>query len=144
MKVEFESIEKPSSLKIAAANNEEGTVPSKPRTPKLSFLSPRQPSQKKLEFNIDSTSGNESQRGIPLGFSPFSLPLVRTRNKKSLGNENFENLEPIGIELGKMKSDAGAQLSKLKLELELENHIRGNSMEGNIDWEFDEIPRRYL
>ncbi|KZV35066.1 hypothetical protein F511_04371 [Dorcoceras hygrometricum] len=40
--------------------------------------------------------------------------------------------------LGKKSSDAGEQLSKLKMELELEDHGLDNSMDGICDWEFDD------
>ncbi|XP_051130207.1 uncharacterized protein LOC127250824 [Andrographis paniculata] len=145
MKVEFESIEKP-SFKIEDPNIEDHTPP-KERAPKIRFLSQKQRSPKKLEANAESTSGYETQRGInPLAFAPFSLPLSRMQTSAlPRNNDHLEHLEPIGVEIGKMKSNAEALLSKLKLELELENHIRGNSMEGIIDWEFDEmIPRNSL
>ncbi|KAI3474048.1 hypothetical protein Pfo_028836 [Paulownia fortunei] len=113
IKCEFESIERP-TLEFEA-------------TPRISFLSPRQPTKEKLELNTESTSENEAQRGMSLAFTPIiTLPLVRNRTTKISEPSQVEHLECRG------------QLSKLKLELELESHSRGNSMEGIIEWEFDE------
>ncbi|KAK6140342.1 hypothetical protein DH2020_025906 [Rehmannia glutinosa] len=96
IKSEFESIERP-KLEFEAPTMIEDT-PTKPRTPRLPFLSPKE----KNELNSESTSENEAQRGMPLSFSPIiTLPL-------------------------------------LKLELELESHSRRSSIDGIIDWEFDE------
>ncbi|KAL0347257.1 UNVERIFIED_CONTAM: hypothetical protein Scaly_1741700 [Sesamum calycinum] len=106
------------------------------RTPSLS---PRKHQNPTLELDLASTSRNDASRGISLGFNPIiALPLVRSRSTKVLGTAQLEPLEVLGLD-GKKSSDAEAQLSKLKMELELENHSRGNSMEGIIDWEFDEV-----
>ncbi|KAI3474477.1 hypothetical protein Pfo_029338 [Paulownia fortunei] len=136
IKCEFESIERP-TLEFEALTMREET-PSKARTPRISFLSPRQPTKEKLELNTESTSENEAQRGMSLAFTPIiTLPLVRNRTTKISEPSQVEHLESVGIK-GNKSSDAEAQLSKLKLELELESHSRGNSMEGIIEWEFDE------
>ncbi|KAK6146957.1 hypothetical protein DH2020_017869 [Rehmannia glutinosa] len=125
IKSEFESIERP-KLEFEAPTMIEDT-PTKPRTPRLPFLSPKE----KNELNSESTSENEAQRGMPLSFSPIiTLPLVRNRTTKISD-------ESLGIN-GIKSSDAEAQLSKLKLELELESHSRRSSIDGIIDWEFDE------
>ncbi|KAL0409839.1 UNVERIFIED_CONTAM: hypothetical protein Slati_3573600 [Sesamum latifolium] len=137
IKAEFESIEKP-TLESVAPNMREGT-PSKGRTSELPPLSPRKHQNPTLELDLASTSRNEASRGISLGFNPIiALPLVRSRSTKVLGTAQLEPLEVLGLD-NKKSSDAEAQLSKLKMELELENHSRGNSMEGIIDWEFDEV-----
>ncbi|KAL3839585.1 hypothetical protein ACJIZ3_024176 [Penstemon smallii] len=114
IKEEFESFERP-TLQIETPTAREET-PSQPWTPPITipFLSPRQPpNDKVLKPNIESTSSDAEQTGLALSFSPM-------------------------IVIGKKSSDAEVQFSKLKLELELENHIRGSSMEGISDWEFDD------
>ncbi|XP_011094788.1 uncharacterized protein LOC105174392 [Sesamum indicum] len=137
IKAEFESIEKP-TLESVAPIMREGT-PSTARTSELPPLSPRKHQNPTLELDLASTSRNEGSRGISLGFNPIiTLPLVRSMSTKVPGTAQLEPLEVLGLD-GKKSSDAEAQLSKLKMELELENHSRGNSMEGIIDWEFDEV-----
>ncbi|KAL0309801.1 UNVERIFIED_CONTAM: hypothetical protein Sradi_5922400 [Sesamum radiatum] len=137
IKAEFETIERP-TLESVAPIMREGT-PSTARTSELPSLSPRKHQNPTLELDLASTSRNDASRGISLGFNPIiALPLVRSRSTKVLGTAQLEPLEVLGLD-GKKSSDAEAQLSKLKMELELENHSRGNSMEGIIDWEFDEV-----
>ncbi|KAH6825733.1 hypothetical protein C2S53_018488 [Perilla frutescens var. hirtella] len=134
MKHEFESMEGPSLSLVAE-------MPPKARSLALPFLS-RQVS--KVEYSPESTYEYEAaQRGMSmsLAFNPIiTLPLVRSRTTKACAPNirEVEQIESLGINRRKT-SDAEALLSKLKWELELENHsIGNNSVEGIIDWEFDE------
>ncbi|KAL7095707.1 hypothetical protein ACP275_10G041100 [Erythranthe tilingii] len=143
-KSDYESIEKP-GLESEASQFTRDETP-KARTPRISFLSQR---QKNEQLNIES-SENGSQRGgggISLSFTTpiITLPLIRNRSMKMAATNNteteqhVENMEAlVMVNNGKKSSDAEAQLSMLKLELELENHSRRSSMDGIIDWEFDE------
>lgn len=127
IKHEFESIERPTLLP---------ETPPRARIPGLPFLS-RQVS--KVEYSPKSKHENEAQKGVPpLPFNPIvSIPLVRSLSTKLPGVREVEHLDSFGINRSR-SSDAEAQLSKLKWELELEDHSISNTMDGIIDWEFDE------
>lgn len=134
IKLEFESIDSPT-----LAPEE---TPPKPRIPRLPFLS-RQVS----EVSTEPSSPNEAQRRMPLPFNPMkAFPLVRsfsTLSAKAPVMREVEHLGPFGINRSN-SSDAEAELSKLKWELELEDHNIGNQMEGVIEWEFDKEPRKSI
>lgn len=125
IKHEFETIERPTLLP---------ETPPKVRIPGLPFLS-RQVS--KLEFSPKSKNENEAQKGMALPFNPIkAIPLVRSLSTKVPAMREMEHVDSFGH--NRRSSEAEAQLSKLKWELELEDHSVNNSMEGVIDWEFDE------
>ncbi|KAL6521006.1 hypothetical protein OROGR_017575 [Orobanche gracilis] len=129
IKSEYESIKRPRLEYDRAPTRTDETLPAKPRTPRLPFLSPRRTPNENLELDSRPTLENESQSGISSGFSPIiALPLVRNRTT----NGDDKSL------------DAEVQWSKLKMDLELdEGHSRRSSMDGSIiDWEFDEKESR--
>ncbi|KAL8483963.1 hypothetical protein ACS0TY_026597 [Phlomoides rotata] len=137
MKHVFESTERPRVESDSPPIREE--TPSKPKTPRISFLSAKE----KGEVSIESTTKVEAQRGMSLSFTPMAmitLPLVRSSSTKIKDMSEVEHLEAFGISSTKSQ-DAEAQLSKLKFELELDDHSNDNStdMEGIIDWEFDDM-----
>lgn len=152
-KSEFESVDRP-PLEFEAPpiirGKEKEPASSKPKPPRISsFLSQRRRPPK--ELNLESTpvtvTENETQRGgLSLSFSPtIALPLVRSRSAiiphhNEEDEEEHHQLESlVMISAKKCCSDAEAQLSMLKMELELESHhSRSSSMDGIIDWEFDE------
>ncbi|KAL3628579.1 hypothetical protein CASFOL_027625 [Castilleja foliolosa] len=127
IKYEFESIKRPSLEHEPPILIEDSPIIVKPRTPRLPFLTPRQPivPNKKLDRTISQPAlDNEAQKGTSSGF--IALPLVRSLSTKV-----------------DKPSDAEVQWSKLKFELELdEGHSRRSSMDGNLDWEFDEKETR--
>ncbi|CAI9760725.1 unnamed protein product [Fraxinus pennsylvanica] len=137
IKDEFESIERP-ILEIENPTASEGTPP-KVKTPRIPFLSPRQPPNDKLEFNLESTSENEGHSGGTLmGLSPVSrLSLTRNQTFEIPELTRVENLDSFTIKQKKSAADMEAELSRLKLQLELEDHSRGNSMDEIGDWEYD-------
>lgn len=123
---ELESIERPTLAQ---------ETPPKARIPRLPFLS-RQVS--KVEGNTGSTHTIVAQRRMSLQFNPIiSLPLVRSLSTKVLVSREVEHPDSYGMNR-RTSSDAEEQLSKLKWELELENHSTSNPVEGIIEWEFDE------
>ncbi|XP_042051023.1 paramyosin-like isoform X2 [Salvia splendens] len=124
MKREFESIERPTLLP---------ETPLRARIPGIPFLS-RQLS--KVEYSLRSENENEAQRGmLPFPFKPIvSIPLVRSLSTRVPKMRQVEHLESFGGHRS-TSSDAEALLSKLKWELELEDH---SNMEGVIEWESDE------
>lgn len=136
MKHEFESIERPKLESVSPTTRDETS--SKPKTPRISFLSAKE----KGEVSVESISEIEARRGTSLSFTPMAmitLPLVRSSSTKIKEMSEVERLEAFGIS-STGSVDAEAQLSKLKFELELDDHSNDNSidMEGNIDWEFDD------
>ncbi|KAL2481488.1 hypothetical protein Adt_34454 [Abeliophyllum distichum] len=141
IKKEFESLERP-VLEIETLTAREETPP-KARTPRIPFLSPRQTSNDKVEFNQESTSENEAHRGgTLLGLSPISrLSLTRKQTSEIPEGTHGENLDSFTINRKKSAVDMEAELSRLKLQLELENHSRGNSMDEIGDWEYDVIEK---
>lgn len=124
MKREFESIERPTLLP---------ETPLRARIPGLPFLS-RQFS--KVEHSLNSENENEVRRGLlPFPFKPVvSIPLVRSLSTRVPKMRVVEHLESFVVHRS-TSSDAEAQLSKLKWELELDDP---SNMEGVIEWEFDE------
>ncbi|KAL1549482.1 paramyosin-like isoform X1 [Salvia divinorum] len=126
MKREFETIERPTLIP---------ETPPRARIPGLPFLS-RQVS--KVEYSLKSENENEAQRGmLPFPFKPIvSIPLVRSLSTRIPKMREVVHVDSFGVHRSS-SSDAEAQLSKLKWELELEDHSIGN-MEGVIEWEFDE------
>ncbi|KAL2514435.1 hypothetical protein Fot_28406 [Forsythia ovata] len=141
IKEEFESIERP-VLEIETPTAREETPP-KARTPRIPFLSPRQTPNDKVEFNQESISENEAHRGgTLLGLSPISrLSLTRKQTSEIPEGRHVKNLDSFTINRKKSAADMEAELSRLKLQLELENHSRGNSMDEIGDWEYDVIEK---
>lgn len=137
IKEEFESIERP-ILEIETPTSREETPP-KAKTPRIPFLSPKQPPNDKLDFNQDFTWENEAHSGRTLmGLSPISrLSLTHNQTSEIPELTQVENLDSFTIKRKKSAADMEAELSRLKLLLELEDHSRGNSMDEIGDWEYD-------
>lgn len=92
IKEEFESIERPVLEIVTPTVRQE--MPPKAKIPRISFLSPRQPPNDKLEFNQESTSENEAHRGGTMLLSPISRPsLTRNETPEMPEVKLFENVD---------------------------------------------------